>query len=206
MKALLAGLLLAMVSATAQAATLLSGSFEDPGTFTGTFQTIGTGGTVGAWTVSSGSIDLIRTYWQAGDGLYSLDMSGGGPATIRQTVSGLIAGTTYAVTFLMSGNPDGNPRLKQMQATAGGTTANFSYSTLTNGTTRAAMHWQELSFRFVATGPTTLLSFSSALNGPGPYGPALDHVRISVVPLPAGAPLLLLAVGVLGLAGRRRRA
>jgi hypothetical protein len=61
--------------------------------------------------------------------------------------------------------------------------------------------WTTYSLTFTAAGTSTNLIFASQV--PGAYGPALDNVRISAVPLPAGGLLLLGALG--GFAALRRR-
>jgi choice-of-anchor C domain-containing protein len=182
-----------------------NGSFEDPGTFNGGFTTIGTGGTIGAWTVDQGSVDLIKTYWQAGAGSYSLDMSGNEAGVISQTVGGLTAGGLYAVSFLFSGNPDAGGGARTMEALIDGLSiGTVVFDTNAVGNTASAMGWTQATFTFTAPGTSVLLAFSSVANGSGPWGPALDAVSLSAVPVPAAASLLLLALGGLGLAARKR--
>lgn len=206
MKTILAALALALAAGTAQAATVANGSFEDPGTFLGQYQTINTGGTIGAWTVDQGSVDLIRTYWQAGAGSYSLDMAGNGPAVISQTLSGLTAGGLYSLSFLFSGNPDVGGGARKMDALIDGlTVGSVVFDTNAVGNTLSAMGWVQATFTFVAPGASVVLGFSSLNNGTGPWGPALDAVSVAAVPVPAAAPLLLLALGGLGMMARKRR-
>lgn len=58
------------------------------------------------------------------------------------------------------------------------------------------------SFSFTTNGG--MLSFQNA--GGDNIGAILTNVKVSAIPLPAGLPLLALGLGVLGLAGRRRKA
>jgi hypothetical protein len=69
---------LALLTPMAQAAAFSNGGFE-ASSYSGPFTTVNTNGTLGAWTVVSGSVDLINTYWAPSEGHYSLDLNGGQP-------------------------------------------------------------------------------------------------------------------------------
>src|SRR4051812_42321191 len=58
------------------------------------------------WTITSGSIDVIpKTYWQASNGFYSVDLIGSpGIGSIAQTF-GTTIGSKYQVTFDFAVNP-----------------------------------------------------------------------------------------------------
>ena len=58
------------------------------------------------WTITSGSIDYIGSYWTAQDGGRSLDMNGLTAGSISQHIAGLTVGHTYQVSFWLAGNPD----------------------------------------------------------------------------------------------------
>lgn len=185
---------------SAHAATITNGSFEAPGTYSGPFTTFGAGTPAGfGWTVT-GSIDLINTHWQASDGSYSLDMDGFGPGSISQDISGLVVGREYKVLFDMAGNPDGGAPVKTLTAAAGYDAQRYSFDT--TGQSRGDMGWVTHAFVFTATANTETLEFMST-SFSGPWGPALDNVRLAPVPLPAGGVLLL---GGLGLLALRRKA
>jgi choice-of-anchor C domain-containing protein len=202
MKYLFLGLAFSLAAGSAGAATVQNGSFESPGTFSGSFQTINAGSAaLTGWSIDRGSIDLINAYWQSGSGSYSLDLSGNAPATISQTISDLVLGQRYRLTFLLAGNPDGTPVEKSIGVSIGDDSRNFSFDT--TGNSRASMGWTLKSLDFTAGADSLVLRFS-ALDA-GPFGPALDDVAISAIPLPAGAPLLLAGLGALALTRRRAR-
>ncbi len=101
-----------------------NGSFEtstaNPGS---SFVTLGAGSTdIAGWTVGSGSIDYIGGYWTASDGSKSIDLSGSAAGSIWQTFD-TIAGQTYFIDVMISGNPDGPPPTKTLEVTATGNAA-----------------------------------------------------------------------------------
>lgn len=207
MKHTLAALALVLGTASvAQAATITNGSFET-GTAPGAvgYRTINAVNStaIDGWTVTSGSIDYISTYWTASDGRRSIDMSGGNVGTISTTITDLIVGYTYELLFDLSGNPAGAPPVKTVSVSVGSTGGVFTYDTSagTPPTSLTDMNWITQSLVFVATGSTALLTFASGTGTA--YGPALDNVRVSAVPLPAGG--LLLLSGLAGFAALRRR-
>jgi len=158
---------------------LSNGSFEDP-LVSGGFNTINTGGTMGAWTVTDASIDHIGNYWQAEDGNQSVDLSGNAPGTIAQTVS-TTAGQQYELSFWMAGNTDGGATVKSLAALINGNTlANTTFDT--TGKSHGDMGWVEYTYDFVSTGGPTTVSFASTEAGGSPYGAALDNVSLKAVP------------------------
>ena len=161
--------------------TIANGSFE-----TGTDPVVSTqlsavSTSITGWTVSSGTVDYIGTYWQAADGVRSLDLSGSGVGAVQQTFVTTV-GTSYRVTFSMSGNPEGGTGTKTMTASTGGTPIAFSYG-VGAGNTRVHMKWANKSFLFTATAATTTLTFTSTTSGV--YGPALDKVRVQLAAVKA---------------------
>lgn len=173
-----ATLTLSFVGVSAAAGpTISNGSFE-AGTDPGSFAQLSSGDstTITGWTVSAGTVDYIGTYWQAADGARSIDLSGTGPGAIRQSFATTV-GTTYQVTFSMSGNPAGGAGMKTMTVDAGGAPSPFSYEvSATNPPTLADMKWVTKSFSFKATAATTVLTFTSTTSGS--FGPAIDKVRL----------------------------
>ncbi len=169
------------------ATTISNGSFEtgiDPGVFA--TLTAGDNTSITDWTVNSGSIDYIGTYWTAADGAKSLDMNGLAAGSITQTLA-TVVGAKYDVTFSLSGNPASSseptltsPNIKVLSVSATGTAPQlYSYDTGLKGNSLSDMKWESNSYSFVATGPSTTLTFASQI--PGAFGPALDKVMITEV-------------------------
>ena len=173
-----ASLMLALMAASASAAPAVNGSFE-VGSVPGLFTQLSAvdSSTITNWTVSSGTVDYIGTYWPAADGARSLDLNGSGPGAVQQTFPTAV-GATYRVTFSMSGNPAGGSGTKTLTAGIGAAPASFSYVIGTvNPPTLTDMKWATRIFTFVATAATTTLTFTSTVAN-SVYGPALDNVRV----------------------------
>jgi len=171
------------------------------------FISLGAGDTsITGWTVRPFNIEYIGSYWPAADGARSLDLSGGTAGGIEQTFD-TTPGTKYIVTFYLAGNPTCPPIVKHLDLGAtGNSTAQYTFDV--TGYSVSSMGWQQESYTFVATGPTTTLFFQS--QDFSTCGPALDNVSVAEVPpIPtlsrsAGAvlALLLAALGWMALAGR----
>ncbi|HEX7345557.1 MAG TPA: choice-of-anchor C family protein [Candidatus Limnocylindrales bacterium] len=168
-------------SASAAFTGLANGSFET-GAYTDNgfgFQQLDAPNTnIDDWTVDAGSVDWIADYWTAPNGM-SIDMSGADAGTLSQTFDTTI-GNTYAVTFLLSGNPAGagagSPAIKTLEVTAtGGTTGLYTHDT--TGSDLTTMVWVPKTYTFLATSATTTLTFTSRTAGA--YGPAIDDVAVS---------------------------
>lgn len=192
----------------AQAATLVNGSFENATVNPGSsYVTLATGNTqITGWEVTDGSIDYIGGYWQAQDGGRSIDLAGLAIGQITQTLTDTIVGQLYEVSFWVSKNPDkpGNP-LRTGTLKFGGQSAVFAYALPNN---RANMNWTRDTFRFVATGTSTDLSFAADASAGCCFGPALDNVGIAAVPEPEAWAMMIGGFALVGatLRTRRRRA
>jgi choice-of-anchor C domain-containing protein len=173
-----------VLAGTVLAAGFTNGSFET-GNFVQTFpptdfaRVVAPSNAIDGWIVSSGSVDWVGTYWQAADGTRSIDLDGNEtqPGTISQIFDTHV-GSTYVVTFAMSGNPDAGPALKTMTVDIdSGTPTPYSYDTGLNGTTRSAMNYLTKGYSFVATDLETTLNFTSTTDGG--YGAVIDNVVIT---------------------------
>lgn len=194
---------LGMLTAPAQAALFQNGSFETGTLINSSFDTLygGNNTSIAGWTVGGHSIDYIGGYWQAAQGSRSIDLNGLGTGSISQTFD-TVLNRTYAVSFYMAGNPDGAPGQKILTASAGDASGlNFNFDT--SNKTKINMGWTQHVFNFVALGTSTTLTFATGIEGY--YGPALDNIDVSPVPIPGA--LVLFGSGLVGLvlAGRRRR-
>lgn len=193
----------AAFTGSAQAATLLNGSFES-GTNPGTFTTVAAGDTaITGWTVAGGSVDYIGSYWTAQNGVRSIDLSGNSIGTLAQTINDLIAGVTYNVTYWVSKNPDGGAPTRTGTIAVGNSSSTFSYSAVND---RTNMLWESRTFSFLAGGTSGTLSFASDSSGDCCFGPALDNVSIAAVPEPATWAMMITGFGLVGGAMRRRNA
>lgn len=165
--------------------TFTNGTFE-PGT-TSAFITLGAGAGsptyISDWTVKSGNVDLIGTYWQQPPGGgYSLDMNGNIPGAISQQFD-TTAGVTYAVQFYLAGNPAGGPATKTLDVSAtGGPLVSVGF-TNTSNTSLTSMGWVLEDYTFIASGSSTTLTFTSTTTSGSPqwYGPAIGEVSVTPI-------------------------
>jgi choice-of-anchor C domain-containing protein len=168
-------------------ASINNGSFET-GTHSGApFDTLSPGATaLTDWTIESGTIDWIGSYWQAADGSRSIDLNGNASGAISQTLDTTI-GNTYVVSFSLSGNPAGGPPAKTLTVGASGADpASYTFNVAVAGNTRTDMKWVTQTYSFVATDSTTVLTFTSTTSGN--TGPALDNIDVTETAAPTPTP------------------
>ncbi|MBN1257323.1 MAG: choice-of-anchor C family protein [Planctomycetes bacterium] len=191
----------------AEANLILNGSFESGPELLevpGLWQTVFPPSTaIDNWTVIQSDINYKGAYWEASDGINSLDLNGdNGPGGVEQAFATVI-GEEYTVTFDMAGNPSTNPgndpKIKWLRVAAAGDFEDFSFDV--TGKTNAAMGYESHIWSFTAVSTTTTLQFIS-LDNTQKWGPVLDNV---VVMIPEPATLALLSLGSLVLVIRRRR-
>ena len=179
------------LSTVSMATPFQNGSFEDGPDVIDITTLWAVSTDITGWTVVSGSIDLIGSYWDASDGDRSIDLNGGvEPGAISQ-VFDTEPGALYQVFFDMAGNPDDPPGLKVLVVSANSTAGEYEFDS--TGKTRTEMGWTEMSFIFQASSNSTTLEFAS-ISPDNAYGSALDNVRVIPIRLfpedtmyPAGA-------------------
>ena len=189
-----------MFAATAsQAANLiLDGDFNNSNA---TFVDVTSGHSIGPWHVTAGSVDLIGGYWQSPSGPNasasgtngSIDLNGTGPGTISQSFATQV-GKEYAVTFDLSGNPDGGPPTKMVKVVVGSGGGVDPFPTAI--ASRSNMNYLPEEVDFTATGTTTTLKFEG--DNPTSFGAVIGDVSVTAIPEPAMWATLLLGVGVVG--------
>lgn len=158
------------------AGAFVDGNFSgapNPGSFT----TYAAGSTaIPGWRVTKATIDLIGTYWSAPGGMRSVDLDGTpGFGAISQTFK-TVPGKRYSVSFLLSGNSDGEPAIKKLIVNAGPSTAVY---TVNSQTFSAQSHkWARKTLSFVARGPSSTLTFTSGDTTGGQCGPVIADIRV----------------------------
>ena len=186
-----------LTAAPASAATIINGSFElgtDPGA---SFSTLAAGSSaITGWTIGGAGVDYIGGYWNASDGVRSVDLSALSAGGVSQNIT-TVAGKTYKVTFDMAGNPDGGFGDKLMVVTSNGFNPQINSFTVGAANTHLNMGWQSMSYMFTA-GPGTVTNIAFASDEYNPYGPALDNIGISAVPEPTTWALMILGFGAAG--------
>jgi len=208
----------AVAGSSAHANLLLNGSFETgtaPANGLFSSPTSGDTTTIANWTVGGvppAGVDYISGYWTAQDGSRSIDLSGTTPYPDGAIVWGSLSqafaaqiGQQYKVSFWLSGNPDGQPLpLKYVDVNVGSTLFQTTFNTSVTPTTLGNMGWVLTTFLFVADAASQTITFAAnpALNNTY-FGPAIDNVDISAVPVPPA--LLLFGSGLLGMNWLRRR-
>ena len=198
-----------LLALPASAATIVNGSFEDHtcAGAAGSFATIFPGNAcITGWDVGPHSVDLVGAYWQAHDGIMSVDLGGNAPGSISQTFATVVGGV-YTVNYWLSGNPDGGDLAKfGLISAINGTTVASSTFLGIQGSSHANMNYLPWQFTFTALEASTTLTFA-ADTSEGAYGPVLDAVSITTaVPEPGTWAMMLLGFGLIGFGLRKRKA
>ena len=153
---------------------LQNGSFEISAVDPGVSLTINApSNAINDWSVLNGSIDHVGTFWVHSDGGRSIDLNGLGSGSMGQSITTEI-GAQYELRFDLAGNFAGPPVIKTLQVDVGDASQTFQFDT--NGRTVDDLGWVEEALTFFATGPSTLLQFTSA--DAGAFGAAVDNARI----------------------------
>lgn len=162
-----------------------SGSF-DKGTDPGVSTTVYHGEfNMENWSVDSGNIDYVGTYWKTANQSRSIDLNGLKAGSISQSFQ-TTKGEVYAVTFNLSGNPDSvsnksdsywSPSKKELIVSVNNLQSKvFDYDINTKKNSLSNMKWEDRSYSFTATGTNTRLTFGSSILGA--FGPVINNVVV----------------------------
>ena len=174
----LAALMSTAVTGVLAFAGVINGGFEAGAHTAAPFDTLTPGDSqLTGWTIESGSIDWIESYWVAATGSRSIDLNGAGPGALSQALATTVD-NTYAVMFEVSGNPACGPTLKTLSVAASGADPQaFAYDTAVAANTVSDMKWESRTYSFIATSSSSVLTFTST--SAGSCGPALDNVVVT---------------------------
>jgi choice-of-anchor C domain-containing protein len=199
----LAMVFLAVGSPAFASSILINGSFElGPPPFSFHDIDIPPGSTdITGWVVTGNGIDLLEDPWDVSDGIRAIDLDGRSPGGIEQTFATLL-GQLYAVSFDVSGNPQGGSLLKPLRVSVGGVSNDYTFDA-TGLSTIDALVWQPVFFSFVAPAGSATLSFAS-LSASGSYGALIDNVQVTPVPEPTTLALVLAGIAAAGRRVRRK--
>jgi hypothetical protein len=200
-KILLTSALLVFSSVASHAAVIFADNFNS------TPQGLNT--TPNGWVLDYGSVDVIGSGYfdfYPGNGNY-LDMNGstsqsGGIHT--STVFSFLAGKTYTLRFNYGNNANSanNGSIESLVASV----LPFNIDSISQKGSIASLLLGIFSFTPSSNFSSALYFKASGTNDGDNGGLILDNVSLSVVPVPAALPLFAAGLGVLGFAGRRRRA
>lgn len=134
-------------------------------------------------------------------GTYSMEVNANVPETVQQTITGLVDGQQYTLTWEYGGRP-GSGGEESMNVLLGGNQIATDSSGIVS-----VLTWTGNSYTFVAgPGGTETLSFVGLPeSGSGSYGNEVTDVTLNATPEPSTWLLLLSGLCLLGYAVRRQQ-
>ena len=164
-------------------------------------------GTILGWTVGGpgDGVDwLTEPHYAAESGRHAVDLINTSAGSISTTIATDI-GQVYDLTFFAAAIDTGSA---QGLVSAGSLVNQTFFPPITTGRDFGNQAFAPFSFSFVATGATTTVTFRSANSGqsgchPDCYGPVIDNVGVSLVPVPAT--LALFCIGLVWLPASNRK-
>lgn len=133
---------------------------------------------LGGWTITAGSVDVVGPGSAiAASGEQFLDLNGNGGVGSGSITQDLPAerGRTYRLTFMLAGNPNGDPPVKTMDVTLGSVTTSFRFDVGEHSSD--ALGWTAFSMTAqVCGGGTVPLTFTSSVEGE--RGPLIDAISV----------------------------
>jgi hypothetical protein len=159
--------------------------------------------TSGFYNGSSGNISLYSATASPAGGNFVVQDGNYLTGTLSQSISGLTVGHVYALSFYQAlGQQTGYTGMttNQWVVSLGGQT---DYSTQLTNASGGFTGWSYVTDYFTATATTETLGFTTSATGAPPFA-LLDGISMVDTPEPASWTVML--VGLMGLAGVRRRA
>ncbi|PIQ26596.1 hypothetical protein COW36_01470 [bacterium (Candidatus Blackallbacteria) CG17_big_fil_post_rev_8_21_14_2_50_48_46] len=132
-----------------------------------------------SWKVDSGTVELVGTLWSAGSGAQSLDLDGKSYGSLSQSLA-TQAGQAYQLSFCLSANPDGLPKLKLLEIYWNNRSLG-KLSVDSTGKDRVKMGWVTRSVKIPAdwtTAEVTPLRIQSRNSSGGSWGAVLDALVV----------------------------
>ncbi len=176
------GMLIDDVAITPLGKSLLAnGDFEaGPAAPVGGWTTVASGGTIGPWVVTAGSVDVTDNgHWGAGwgtesdsgsaGGSHHIDLNGSDYGSIAQTVGGLIPGKRYLVSWRHAVHPLATAA--SARVSIAGVVANFI------ATNKGNVQWTSGSLTFTASAAQHTLVMAGT-DGPSYLGVLVDDVTV----------------------------
>jgi choice-of-anchor C domain-containing protein len=160
----------------------------------------------GGWMITAGSVDIINGYWNASQGMQSVDLAGISAGTIQQSIPNAF-GTQYRLSFDLSGNPDGPDgaaALKRVSVSFGGVSRVFEFGFTSSAIHQYTVAWAPQVWDLTTVNSDRTLVFEDiTADGISGMGAAIDNVVLTAVPEPCVG--LLLGLAGLALMARRLR-